>query len=110
MTLPRTGQRNDGNALVVSAGLADAAGSAGFSSTRVFEGAARSALCCGAAGVTARVAGGDRPATCWAGAGGAGTGPTAALLFAPGTVSFMPMLSLADVSRLLARASSPTGT
>src|SRR5262245_17775819 len=104
MTLPRTGQRNDGSALVVSLGFALAAGSAGFSSTCTLD-CARRALCCGAAGVIERGGGGKAASCCCcAGAATAGAGSAAALLLL-GTVSFMPMLSLAEWSRLLALAS-----
>src|SRR4051794_9519965 len=105
MTLPRTGQRKVGNPPVVSLGLTagastTATGAAGVSTLpvactiRALCGAPAAILTGGAAGAAAT----------------AGAAAAAAVVLAPGTVSFMPRLSLAEVSRLLAFASSATGT
>src|SRR5215470_11400720 len=97
MTLPRTGQRKVGSALVASlaalTGLASAAGS-----SAVGLAWARRALCGGPAAAT-RVTGAGATATAgWAAATAAGAAASGAALavLVPGTVSFEPSLSGAD--------------
>src|SRR6202035_1499678 len=108
MTLPRTGQRNVGSAPVGSVALTGV--SAGASSTFVVAWASRALGCTPPATAAILVAGGAIAATGWAAtATGCAAGATAAV-FAPGTVSFMPSLSFAEASRLLALANAATDT
>src|ERR1700726_1358487 len=108
MTLPRTGQRKVGSAPVASAALTGVSPEV----SSIFAVAwANRALCWGPP-VTAAilVAGGARTAAGWAAATAAGGAGTTAAVFAPGTVSLVPSLSFAEGGRLLALASSATGT
>src|ERR1700730_8515120 len=109
ITLPRAGERNVGSAPVASAALTGA--SAGVSSILVVAWASR-AVCCGPAGAAAAkfVAGGAKAAAGWAAATTTGAAGATAAVFPAGTVSFMPSLSFAWGSMLLALASSATDT
>src|SRR5260370_37344602 len=107
ITLPRTGQRNVGSAPVASLALTGV--SADTSAGAVVADASWT-LCWGSPDAAAiLVAGGANAVAGCMLAAGCATGATAAV-FAPGTVSFMPSLSFACGSRLLALASSATGT
>src|SRR3954453_23842602 len=100
MTLPRTGQRKVGSAPVASLGLTTAGSAAGFSSTTLVVGEGNRAACGGPPAEAILVAGeatvvAGRADTAAAATGWAAEAGAAAADFEPGTVSFMPRLSLA---------------
>src|SRR5258708_27787680 len=106
MTLAGRGQGNVGSAPVASVTLPGAWTEA--SSTLVVAWASR-ALCGGPPVAAAVLVAGAAKAAAGATAAGCGADATAAV-FAPGTVSLAPSLSLADGSRLLAFSHFATGT